>query len=1035
MAQIMKYWNYPAQGTGSFTYVDDNNHGYTLNIGTLSANFGATSYQWTQMPNYLTGNNAAIALLMSHCGISVAMNYTDAGSGAIVLQAEAGSLTAPCAQHSYITYFSYNPNTIQGVFQANYTGTQWINLIENEMNEGRVVQYQGYDPYAGGHTWVCDGYDVNNNLHMNWGWGGPYNGYYAATNLSAGGYTFSGDDAALIGIEPLHPVVDTTCSVAASFAYQNTGGSNIQFTNNSTSNPAHAFTSAWKFYNAAGQFATSTLANPLVTFTGQSPYSATLVIVDTFYGGCRDSVNLPIDFNPNTVCITLQQGATAATGAELQGFTPTQNFDYTTVADFVSSHWTHGGTPTEARGLLQFNFSQIPAGSVIVSAHLSLYADTNSVYDVSGQPMYGPDNASNLYLVTSAWNPATVDWNTQPTVSTTSPVLLAQSTVTDEDYLNLDISSYVQGWVANPANNYGMMLEMIGNSSLNSMIFCSPGYALPARWPKLEVCYIPPVTCQAHASFVQQNLGAGQVRFTNTSADNIPFTSQWIFRNGTGVFNTSTQTSPTVTFTGPTPYSATLVITDSICSDTLTQVVDIVNCLTLQTGPTAATGAELQDFTPAQNFDFTTVADFVSSHWTHGGTPTEARGLLQYDLSQIPVGSVIISANLSLWADTNSPYDIVGQPMYGTNNASNLYLVTSDWNPATVNWNSMPAVSTNSPVLLPQSTATDENYFNIDISGFVQAWVNNPANNYGIMLEMITQNHYNTMIFCSPGYADSTKWPKLDICYQQASPCQLVASFTQQDVTNAQVQFTNTSTYNANTITSWHFFNGNGLFTTSTLNNPLITFGGPPPFSALLQIEDTATFCTDTVSEPIIINGCTTLDSFTYVNLGNGNVQFINQSVSSNGFICNWTFYNANGQIGTSTLLNPVETFTGPQTYYALLDIRDSLSRSCIDTLGKVIKITTTGINEPNGDAGDLFIFPNPNNGNLFNVHLPLGYDVQTTQVKVFDMTGREIKMGSMERAAGILKLSFSESIAAGIYTLTVFDNSAQQSAKLVIVK
>jgi hypothetical protein len=92
---------------------------------------------------------------------------------------------------------------MQGVREANYSTAAWISLIESELQAGRPVQYEGIDTNEGGHTWVCDGYDANDFLHMNWGWGGFDNGYFSVASLSADGYNFSSDEAALIGIQPM----------------------------------------------------------------------------------------------------------------------------------------------------------------------------------------------------------------------------------------------------------------------------------------------------------------------------------------------------------------------------------------------------------------------------------------------------------------------------------------------------------------------------------------------------------------------------------------------------------------------------------------------------------------------------------------------------------------------------------------------------------------------------------------------------------------------------------------------------------------
>jgi len=80
MAQVMKFHNYPTTGTGFHSY-------NSANYGTLSANFGGTTYNWTNMPNQLTSSSSstqktAVATLMYHCGVSVDMMYSAQSSGA-----------------------------------------------------------------------------------------------------------------------------------------------------------------------------------------------------------------------------------------------------------------------------------------------------------------------------------------------------------------------------------------------------------------------------------------------------------------------------------------------------------------------------------------------------------------------------------------------------------------------------------------------------------------------------------------------------------------------------------------------------------------------------------------------------------------------------------------------------------------------------------------------------------------------------------------------------------------------------------------
>ena len=59
MSQIMKYWNHPAQGTGSNTYNSGGTGEYPYIPG-ITANFGATTYDWDNMPVSLTNSSPQV---------------------------------------------------------------------------------------------------------------------------------------------------------------------------------------------------------------------------------------------------------------------------------------------------------------------------------------------------------------------------------------------------------------------------------------------------------------------------------------------------------------------------------------------------------------------------------------------------------------------------------------------------------------------------------------------------------------------------------------------------------------------------------------------------------------------------------------------------------------------------------------------------------------------------------------------------------------------------------------------------------------
>lgn len=197
MAQIMKFWNHPVQGTGFHSYQHPN-------YGALSANFGNTRYDWTQMPDVVDEPNEAVALLMYHAGVACEMQYTAYESGAYIL-IDSPNPTAN-SEYAYKKYFGYSRN-IRGLYRGDYEDEEWIELLKAELDAGRPMQYAGFG--GGGHTFVCDGYDEDDMFHMNWGWGGAENGFFLINSLNpgAGGIgsgegTYNEDQQAIIGIRP-----------------------------------------------------------------------------------------------------------------------------------------------------------------------------------------------------------------------------------------------------------------------------------------------------------------------------------------------------------------------------------------------------------------------------------------------------------------------------------------------------------------------------------------------------------------------------------------------------------------------------------------------------------------------------------------------------------------------------------------------------------------------------------------------------------------------------------------------------------------
>ncbi len=180
MAQVMYYYRYPAVGNGT--------HSYYSSYGNLSADFGATIYNWYEMQNDTWGKyNYSMALLQLHCGIAIDMDYSPDGSGAYMWD-DVEAMKA---------HFGYSSST-ELIYKDDHP-TDWENLLRIELDNKRPIQYAGYG--EGGHAFVCDGYQGTDFFHFNWGWGGAYDGYFYVDNLNPG-YTFNYGQQAIINSYP-----------------------------------------------------------------------------------------------------------------------------------------------------------------------------------------------------------------------------------------------------------------------------------------------------------------------------------------------------------------------------------------------------------------------------------------------------------------------------------------------------------------------------------------------------------------------------------------------------------------------------------------------------------------------------------------------------------------------------------------------------------------------------------------------------------------------------------------------------------------
>jgi hypothetical protein len=348
MSQIMHYWRYPYQGQGSKSY-------YIYPYGTLSANFGETTYNWDGMVDN-TGNlvNLPIALIGYHAAISVSMSFGPNGSGAY-------SSDVPAAMFNHFKY----ANTISYKQRSFYQIATWKNMIQTELNLNRPVYYSGTEPGAGGHAFVVDGYNLSDDMyHFNFGWGGYSNGWYLITN--AGGFT--SNQGMVHNIMPADPNYPYGCmqgyeltTLVGSFEDGSGPQQNYSYTANCS----------W-------------LINP------QTEYDSVTTVKLKF---------VSLDTDPNDI-VTIYDGAT--TDAEIlgtySGSTPPEGFITSTGNQVLVVFEANGDATTGAGWKIEYS-SNLPT---FCSGLITHTAPTGSFDDGSGN-FYYRNNTNCMWKIEPQW--------------------------------------------------------------------------------------------------------------------------------------------------------------------------------------------------------------------------------------------------------------------------------------------------------------------------------------------------------------------------------------------------------------------------------------------------------------------------------------------------------------------------------------------------------------------------------------------------------------------------------------------------------
>lgn len=139
------------------------------------------------------------------------------------------------------------------------------------------------------------------------------------------------------------------------------------------------------------------------------------------------------------------------------------------------------------------------------------------------------------------------------------------------------------------------------------------------------------------------------------------------------------------------------------------------------------------------------------------------RGLLKFDLSQLPTGAIIQGATLDLYATGTINALLPGH--FGDNMAW-LRRVTSPWSEGTVTWDTAPMTTTQDQVQVPESVSPIQDY-SLDVTAMITVMASDPVLNQGMLLALDLEDPMDQsgLLFYSSDWTQPSKRPKLSITY------------------------------------------------------------------------------------------------------------------------------------------------------------------------------------------------------------------------------------------------------------------------------
>ena len=190
---VMNFFGHPASGTGTLPAYDYQLSGKSYHVDAITLGH---AYEWDKFRNvnfskgYTDAQANAVATFLRDLSVA-----GKAGFGVDGTDSNFERIIPAMLEH-----FGYDPN-VTHLKRWYFTDDEWMDMIKGELQDHPLIY--AANTADGGHAFVVDGYDRKNYLHINWGWGPDYIGYFALSAFTpVSGQNYKFDHTTVLGLVP-----------------------------------------------------------------------------------------------------------------------------------------------------------------------------------------------------------------------------------------------------------------------------------------------------------------------------------------------------------------------------------------------------------------------------------------------------------------------------------------------------------------------------------------------------------------------------------------------------------------------------------------------------------------------------------------------------------------------------------------------------------------------------------------------------------------------------------------------------------------